>query len=56
MDCNFISPIDLAQIGIPIAAKSIEKVSLQSKFGLIYPDSENISLCVMYNFKDFEVR
>ena len=32
--------------GSPFDTKLIEKVLLQSKFGLIYQDSERISLCV----------
>ena len=37
-DCNHTFPTDLAPDGVPFGAKSIEKVLLQSKFGLIQPD------------------
>ena len=35
LDCNFTLSNDLAPNGIPFVAKSIRKVKLQSKFGLI---------------------
>ena len=33
-DCNYAAPIDVAPNGVQFAAKSIEKVKLQSLFGL----------------------
>ena len=47
-DCNYIFLIDLAPERISFRVKSMVKVKLQSKFGLIQQDSEPISLCKIY--------
>ena len=44
--CNCTFPIDLPPNVSPFGAKSIRKVYLQNKFGLIYPDSKKIPLYV----------
>ena len=44
MDWNYVFPIDLVPIFFLFGAKSIRKVLLQSKFGLIQQDSD---LCVV---------
>ena len=47
LDCNYRFPTDLAPNRILFGARSVGKVYLQSKFGLILPSSENISLCMI---------
>ena len=48
LDCDYTFPIDLTPNIISFGAKSVGKVKLQSKFGLIQKDSENISLLNNY--------
>ena len=50
MDCNYTFLIDLAPNGILSSAKAIEKVLLQTEFGLIQQNAEqNLSSCVYYS-------
>ena len=42
MDCNNTFPIDFAPNGILSGTKSFERVWLQSKFGMIKQNTENI--------------
>ena len=46
MDCDYSIPIDLAPVGTAFAVKSIGKLCLQYKFGLIEQDPE-LQLCAV---------